>query len=141
MEAAARRQLLVPGDQPSGPEPVAPTHHSLSTGPPASSLALATPGSFLLGCAAVCSDHIPDPALCTLPLLQGRAGVWGTLTLQEPLLTQLFHLPSPAQSLQTQGGLLSACLPPSRHPERLLAPSLCLSLVYLLERLLVSIFF
>lgn len=47
---------------------------------------------FLLGCVAVCSDHIPDLALPTLPPLQG------------PLLhTQLFHLPFPAQSLQTPG--------------------------------------
>ena len=66
---------------------------------------------FLLGCAAVCSDHIPDPALRSLPLLQGT-GVWGTLCSEAPLLhTQLFHLPS-AQSLQTPGGL-PLCLPTS----------------------------
>ena len=39
---------------------------------------------FLLGCAAVCSDHILDPALRTLPLLQGADGGVGNPALRGP---------------------------------------------------------
>lgn len=84
---------------------------------------------FLLGCAAVCSDHIPDPALRTLPLLQGADRGVGNPALRGPCST---HSSSTFLLLLSLSRLkedsLSAYLPPSRHPELLLAPSLCLSL-------------
>ena len=95
--------------------------------PPSSSLALATPGASSL--AVLLCVQITSLILPCVPFLSCRGRGCGEPCAQRPpcsthsssifLLLSLFRL---------QEDSLSACPPPFRHPELLLAPSLCPSL-------------